>query len=166
MPFRTEAAVYYPLNAIFLFATPARALAISTAVHIALAGIFFYLFVNSLGVRRFSAFASALAYMFCAQHILRLFAGHLSITSSITWTPLLFFFVERYARYLRSRDLIWGTLILSFQILSDNIQIVFYTGICVILYALLRSIVLYRNTGKGRITIRYFAGVTGIFLLN
>lgn len=165
MPFRTETAVYYPLNAIFFFIPAARALAILTAGHLALAGLFFYLFVRSLGVGRAGAFASAAAYMFGAQQVLRVFSGHLSITMAAAWIPLLFFFVERYLRNGRPRDAVLGAAALALQIFADNTQIVFYTCLSLLVFAFLRSLALLRETGEAKKTAKRCGGAAGIIAL-
>ncbi len=164
MPFRTETAVYYLPNAIFLFLSPGRSLALSIASHLALSGVFFYLFIRLIGVSRFSAFASALVYMLWAQQVLRVHAGHLPITLSVAWIPLLFFFVERYLRQGRRRDIAWGALVFAGQIFADNSQIVFYTAGLAIFYTLLRSFYISRETGRPAAALGRAGGVL-VFLV-
>ncbi len=162
MPFRTETAVYYPPNALFLFLPAARALAVSLAAHLALAGVSCFLLARLLGLRRFSAFAAGLVYAFCAQQVLRVYAGHVPITSSAAWIPLVFFFVERYLRRRRARDFAAGAIVFALQIFSDNTQIVFYTSAGVAVYALLRTILFSRERRTAGRALRGFAGVIGL----
>jgi len=129
-----ESALFYPLNLIFLFLPLAPALNLSFVLHLFLLGIFQFLFLRYLKLRRWLSLLGAFVLMLSAPVILAVYAGHLSNVCTIAWVPLLFLLAEGFSR---TRKLLWAAgagFILALQILAGHWQYVYYTLLLLGLY--------------------------------
>ncbi|HEA47194.1 MAG TPA: hypothetical protein ENH97_02145, partial [bacterium] len=150
-----QSALFYPLNFLYLILPTHFAINYSIILHFFLSGVFFYYFIRYLNIERFSAFISSLIYMFAATQVGRIYAGHLTVLSTIIWIPLLFLFLEKYFREDGFLYIILAGLILALQILAGYIQVVFYTAIGLFLYFLFRTTVLYREKRRAKLLVRH-----------
>ena len=119
-----QTAAFYPLNAIYLFIPVERAMGYSVILHVALAGIFMYIFARSLGLGILGGTVSGIAYMLSAFVVSR--ASFLSMTCAIAWLPLLFALAERLVRRLDGRSAALLGLAVGLQFLAGHAQLWYY----------------------------------------
>ncbi len=116
---------YYPFRLILEALLPVdRLLAGIFVVQFTIAGIGFYLLMRELGVRRWAAAVTGVAFQFTGLVASYVYAGHDGRVIVATFTPLVFFLLHRGAR---TGELRWfagvaatvGAALLSFQIQSN-----------------------------------------------
>lgn len=129
-----EAALFYPLNLIFLCLPLARALNLSFILHFFLLGFFQYRLVRYLGSRRFSSLLAAVVVIFSAPVVLHFYAGHLSNICTLAWIPLLFLLAERFRRRGKLLEAGGAGLVLALQLLAGHWQYAYYSGLLVFIY--------------------------------
>ncbi len=132
-----QSAVFYPLNLVYLVFPIERAMGYSVVMHVALAGLFMYLYARTLRLSCFAALVAALSYMFSGFLISRL--GFLSMANSTPWLPLLFCLAERLIRNRGFGDTLLLGLILSLQFLAGHVQLWYYGLWALSFYVLCRS---------------------------
>lgn len=148
-----EAALFYPLNLVFLLLPLPAALNASFLVHLWLLAVFTYLWLRFTGSARLPSLMGSLTLAGSAPVILHLAAGHLSNICTFAWVPLLFLLAEKF---FRSRRLRWaaGTgVLIGFQILAGHWQYVYYTGLALATYLLGRVLVEQRGRGNNRLLL-------------
>lgn len=150
-----ESALFYPFNFLYLFLPTHLAINYTIILHLFLSGIFFYYFIRYLNIERFPSFISSLVYMFAATQVCHIYAGHLTVLSTIIWIPLLFLFLEKYFREDRFLYIILAGIVLALQILAGYIQVTFYTIIGLFFYFLFRVVVLYREKRRAKLLVRH-----------
>lgn len=133
-----QVGVLYPLNVLFLLPLPAyRALTLFVTLHFTLAAVFTYLLARLWGIGRAGATLAGLSFGFGG--FLMGQVSHPNIMTGGAWLPLIFcLFV--YA--LRSRRLalaLLGGIPLALQALTAQPQIIFYTLVLLVGYALFES---------------------------
>jgi hypothetical protein len=130
-----QSALLYPLNIIYAFLPVHRAINISIALHIFLAGVFMYLWVHNRKLHPLACLLSSAMFMFCGAHFLHIYAGHLPNLCAIVWVPLIFLAIDRLLEY---RGLGWclvGMFAVLMQILAGHPQYVFYTAVAAAVYS-------------------------------
>lgn len=150
-----ESVFFYPFNFLYLFLPTHLAINYTIILHIFLSGVFFYYFIRYLDVERFPAFISSLVYMFAATQVCHIYAGHLTVLSTIIWIPLLFLFSEKYFREDRFLYIILAGIVLALQILAGYIQVTYYTTMGLFLYFLFRAMVLYREKRGAKLLVHH-----------
>ena len=111
-----QSAVFYPPNWLHLVLPTAAAINVLIILHCFLAGAFMYAFVRGLGLRPISATMAAVVFMLGAQYFVRVYAGHLSVLSTMVWTPLILLCWESFLR--RRRLGVFLATVVVVQILS------------------------------------------------
>ncbi len=132
-----QSALLYPLNFPYLLLPVGAAINIGIALHVLLLGFFMYLWASRRGLHPLAALLTGMIAMFCGPHFLHIFAGHLPNLCTMTWVPLIFLAVDGL---LERPTLGWGLLgsfAVSMQVLAGHPQYVYYTGLCVLIYATL-----------------------------
>ena len=122
----------YPLNIITSFLPPALDLNLSIIITFILAAIFTYFYSRSLGLNRFSALISGIAFAFSAFFVARL--KHLNMINVAAWVPFIFwmtrkFFLERKPRYA----LLTG-IGFALQLLAGHPQMAFFSFFIFLIY--------------------------------
>ncbi len=135
-----QSALLYPPNWLYLVLPIAKAINVSIALHVFLAGCFLYLWTYYRGLHPAACLLSSILFMFSGPFFLHIYAGHLPHLAAMAWAPLLFCAIDGL---IRERSTLWylvGVLALTMQILAGHPQYVFYTAIAAGLYSLLRLI--------------------------
>ncbi len=141
MPFwaHFESTIFYPLGILFWFITPDKAYGYTMFGHLALAGIFMYILVRSVGIGISGSFVAATIFMGNGFVMALLYLGHMCPIQSYIWLPLILYFLnvstksEKPYFYGAMAGAIWG-----FQILAGAPQDAFYTFLASILFLLCR----------------------------
>ena len=140
---------FYPLAFIQFFMPLHRALGWKLVLTVFLAGLFMYMCMRAFKFNREISVFSALAYMFSANLVSWVYAGHdgrMYITSLL---PLLMLFVEKA---MNSRKVIYFLLlggVIGLLVLANHPQLAYYASWATALYSLFRLILLYMD-GKGQ----------------
>ena len=121
-----------------------------------LAGLFAYLFIRVLGLRRLSALFGAIVYQLSLFMVVSVVFP--MIVAGTVWLPLVLTAIELIARQHpalggRSATLPWlvlGALALGMQVLAGHVEITYYTLLVSGAYSAWRLIVLYREERQGR----------------
>lgn len=130
VPFLANApsAVFYPANLLFLIGGQPQLLTVSMVGHVALAGIFMYLFCRqALDLSPGAALSGALALAgsgFAVGHSEQLNQG-----DALPWVPVIVLGLDQA---YRQRDPRWAALLavgLALEVFAGHPQIVYYTGL-------------------------------------
>jgi len=144
-----SSAIFYPLNALFLFLPVHTAINWSFALHIFLTGMFTYLFMRLVGVAEFGSLIASISFMFSGTVILRLFAGHLSIVCALPWFPAQILAVEAGLRFRRLSCFILGGVAVGMQWLAGHPQYPLYSLMALVAYFALRLAIRMSGSEKG-----------------
>jgi len=150
-----QAALLYPLNALFLILPLAKAINWGIALHVFLAGAFTYAWAARRGLRPPACFLSAVIFMFCGAHFPHIYAGHLPNLCALIWAPLLFLAIDGL---FETPSLGWsllGMFALAMQVLAGHPQYVFYTGVAAAIYC---ALCLFKTRKRKRFVL----GLAGI----
>ncbi len=130
-----QTAMLYPLNLVYLFLPLAKAISLSIAFHVFLAGLFTYLWIRRRGIHPAACLVSAVLLMFCGDHLLHIHAGHLANQASMVWAPLVLLAIDGCFDTRSFRWCLLGMFAVGMQILAGHPQYVFYTGITAVVYS-------------------------------
>jgi hypothetical protein len=132
-----ENAVFYPLNIFLLLFSFNSVLSLKMvetflALHYFLTGLFMWIFLRSLPLKRFAALSGAIIYMFSGY--LAAHAQHLGPIMGSTWIPLILYYCKKYIVEKNNRHVIKAGLLLGVQILAGYPQTTFSTLLAILLY--------------------------------
>lgn len=133
-----QTGLLYPLSLPFLFLSVVKGINWSFILHTYLGGMLMYFWLARQSLHRFACLAGALMFAFCAPFYLRIFAGHLTPSNTITWIPLVLLAIDGMIAAPSLGWLLLGTGAVSMELLAGYPQILFYTAIAAGLYTLLR----------------------------
>jgi hypothetical protein len=135
-----QAALFYPPHLIYLFVPLAKAINVTIAFHVFLAGLFMYLWTAYRGLRSEASLFSSILFMFCGAHFMHIAPGHLSNLSAMAWTPLIFLSIDGLFDRRPYGFLLLGIGAVAMQILAGHPQYVYYTAFAACIYALLLTV--------------------------
>ena len=144
-----QAALLYPLNALFLVLPLAPAINWSVALHVFLCGAFMCWWMARRGLLPPAAFLAAFIYMFCGANFLHVYGGGLSLLCSVAWLPLLFLAVDEVFRAPALRWCLAGMFAVAMLVLAGNPQMFYYAGLATAVYGAL----CLARPGGGRIRV-------------
>ncbi len=146
-----QSAIFYPLNAIFLFLPTAQAIDVSLTLHLAVAGFFMYAWLRRLKLGFSPAVTGAVVFAFSGFPLTHIFGGHLPHLNTWAWLPAVFLAVDHLvsARNLRSSALLG--LVLAVQATAGHPQFLFLTLLAAFAYGAARTARLTRGNGRLRV---------------
>jgi hypothetical protein len=153
MPFvaNSQSAVFYPPNVIFYLMDPARAFAVSAALHLFLAGWFAYLLLGALGLGRFGSTFGGVAFAFCG--FLATWLQLPTVVNSAVWLPLALFCVARYFDTRRVGYIIGMGFAVGTALLAGHPQVFLYVAGVTAVYFIFRAVAsegaARRRAGRG-----------------
>ncbi len=122
----------YPFSVIYYLLPLSRAYGVFTVSQFFLAGLFAYLFLRALGVRRLSALFGGIVYEFSLFMVVSVVFP--MIIAGAAWLPLILTAIEHVIRQrpLGGRPATWpwltlGAIALGCQILAGHVEITYYT---------------------------------------
>jgi len=146
----SQSAVFYPLNVLFYVFDPAHAFAISALIHLFLGGLFIYMFLRAIGVRRVGSTFGGMTFAFCG-----FFAAwiHLpTVMNTAVWLPLALFFIARYFATYHAGNVLGLGFAIGTAALAGHPQILMYVAGMAGLYFIFRAAT--ADGGAGRRVIR------------
>ena len=130
-----QSALLYPFNLVYLLMPLAKAINVTIAWHVFLAGIFMYFWAWYRRLHPLACFLSAVLIMFCGAHFWHIYAGHLANLCTMVWAPLVFLSID--ALY-EQRSFVWsllGMFAVTMQILAGHPQYVFIIAVAGAIYS-------------------------------
>jgi hypothetical protein len=119
-----QTAIFYPFNLLYLILPIEHGLTLSIMLHLALAGLFMYLYTRYLGLQPFAATLSALTYMLSGYIVGR--SQFVVMVNAAAWFPLLLLLSDRLATRRNALDVLGLALVLAVQLLAGHAQLWFY----------------------------------------
>lgn len=138
--------LFYPINVLDFLIEPHSVFGYYFIIHVFLFGFFVYLYMRVLGLRRFSAFISAIIAMFSGKVITQVYAGNIN-QMAFVWLPLIFLFFELS---IRKKSYFYATLTgitIAIQFLGVHSQQFLYDMLAFFLYFIFRSFMNIKKTG-------------------
>lgn len=140
-----QTAIFYPISTILLFILPKHlAIGYGVLIHVFLAGLFMYLLVRYIGLKRVSSLISAIVFMFGPFIISH--TGVPPLIHTVAWVPLIFLL---FTIALDRQSWQWGIVVaifLAIQFLAGQTQIFLYTVFLLFVYLLFRLYIVLRET--------------------
>lgn len=132
-----ENAVFYPLNVfLWLFSLNSvlslKMVETFLAFHYFLTGLFMWIFLRSLPLKRYAALSGAIMYMFSGY--LAAHAQHLGPIMGSTWIPLILYYCRKCIVEKNNRHVVKAGLLIGVQILAGYPQTTFSTLLAILLY--------------------------------
>lgn len=113
-----EHGLFQPVNMVFLFFDIPHALALHAFISLALMGIFFMLFMRSLGVLYVPATLGGIVYICCGASAAAM--SRPAVANALVWMPLLFWVVRIYLKQPCLAAIISGSFVLALLWLSGS----------------------------------------------
>ncbi|MFH1783795.1 MAG: hypothetical protein ABH868_02705 [bacterium] len=133
-------------------------------IHFLLGGIFMYLLCRSLKLGGFSSFISTTLFIFSGYLISTI--NLLTTLSAVIWLPLILLFFKKATEQQKLWPGLFIGILLSFQFLAGQPDVVFMGGILLILFALYQAGILFTEKKNLSIQQRWsFLSRTGLVLL-
>ena len=132
-----QAAVFYPLNVLYLLLPTEYALNASVVLHVAMAAIFTYAFCRvALGLGRLPALVAGAAFAFSG--FMGAQAGHVNQISAAAWLPCLLLCLDRAIARRSVRWVAIGAFVVALQFLAGHTQESYMNLVTAGLFALFR----------------------------
>jgi len=129
---------FYPGAWLKFFMPLTRALGHKLVWHVLLAGVFMYLFLRTLKVRREAAFLGGLMYMLAPSFVSLLYPGHDAKMYVTAFLPLAFAFLEKGMERPRFATFSLLGAVMGLLILTSHVQMAYYSYWALGLYFLFR----------------------------
>lgn len=129
-----QAAIFYPLNLIYLFIPLQKAVNWDITLNIFLAGLFTYLWTSHRRLHPLACLLASILQMFGSTRFLHIYSGHLDALATMTWTPLIFLAIDGM---LDTDSWNWwflGIFGVAMQIVAGHPQYLFFTAVAVVIY--------------------------------
>ncbi|MFP5502092.1 MAG: hypothetical protein ACLGIN_06355, partial [Candidatus Sericytochromatia bacterium] len=138
-----HAGVFFPLNWTFLVLPPVAAMHVTVLATYFLAGGSAYMLARAIALPRVAALVAGLTYMLGGFLVLN--QQHIMMVQVAALTPLVLWTIERFARTGRSAYPLFGTIVVTMQILAGHPQMTAYGLVMAALYGLWRGVGLPRE---------------------
>ena len=142
-----QAALFYPLNWIYLVLPLNVAVNCEIVLHVFLTGFFMSLWMARYKLNPVAILLSAAMVMFGGPYFLHIYAGHLAPLDAMAWVPLILLAVDGLIDEIKAKWVLLGVFAFAMQILAGHPQTVFNTVITVILYTALCLIRSFKKPG-------------------
>jgi len=139
-----QSSVFYPPGVLFYFLPLVPAFNYFQALHIALAGFFFFLLLKYYKCSDSASLAGAAAYCFSSFLIFKITAGHPVALSGYIWLPLVILFTENAVRAPGPDAVILLALSLAFQFLSGHTFPLYTSLVFLAIYLAFHRLVNYK----------------------
>lgn len=133
-----QSALLYPPNWLYLILPLPTAINVGIALHLVLAGIAMYCWVQHRRLHPVAPILAGLIFMFGGTYFLHIYPGHLTNLCTMVWAPLIFLSIDRLTSEPGWGGAWLGAAAVAMQLLAGHPQYVFYTGVIAGIYALLR----------------------------
>ena len=150
--------LFYPPYALFYLADPLKAIGYVSCVQLGLGGLFMYLYLRSIRVRRLAALLGAASFGLGGFMLANL--TWLPRVSTVIWMPLILFSFEKCLQREGWLYAVLGGFAVAMCILAGNLAALVYVLLAAGLYALFRIVWAWRRDG-GNLAARYALAIGG-----
>jgi len=130
--------VFYPSSLLYLVMPLYRAIGWTFVLHTFLSAVFAYLAGRSIGLERVPAAVAGFAFMFTGFVVSTLYGGHDGRMFAMVLIPLAFTMLERGLASGRVAWFLGLGLVVSLQIFTPHIQLMYYSSLALTLYGAMR----------------------------
>ena len=155
--------IFYPWSLLYFITSTEFALGYLYIVHFLLMGVFFFYFARQIKLSRPASFVGGLIFMFGPHLTSLVYPGHGGKIFTMTYLPLALMFLDRALdeRPFFNMSLLGLTVGLMFY--AGHIQILFYCGITLLLFLLMRLAAGLRGKKDARWALKGAAGFVYAF---
>ena len=151
---------FYPLSLLYYLLPLDKAYGWFTVANLGLAGVFMFIYMRTIGIRRAGATLAGVAYQLSGFMIVSVVFP--MIVASAAWLPLILTMVEKVLRQsngLRGRRatapwVVLGALAIAMHIFAGHIEITVYTALITAFYCLWRLATLWRIRRQANLLLR------------
>lgn len=141
MPYAMDAnGIFYPFNYLGLFFSLKNFIYIYFALHLAIGTFYTYKYFNLICENKLLPYFMAFIYEF-SIHVGGLRKGHITIICSIIYLPVILYYIEKYIRSKRTKDIVPVAIFMALQYMT-GVQDALYTDLAVGFYTVARIILL------------------------
>ena len=155
---------FYPFALLFFILPLGFAMGYEILLHFFLMGLFMYLLLTHLKLSRQAAFVGGLLFMFSAHLVSLVYPGHGGKIFTMTYLPLAVLFLDRAMDSRPFRNLTLMGLTVGLMFFGGHIQILFYCGIALFVFFVVRLLADIRRKGPAW-GLKATAGFAYAFLL-
>lgn len=145
--------IFYPVSLALFFLNAQQMWGWKMVLHVFLAGVFAYLWLRGLGLRRGSAFFGGLVYMLGADLVSLVYPGGDGKLFVSTLAPLVFWLTDRAARRGRLSDYAFFSLGIALVVFTSHMQLAYFTVWGVSLFFFFRIWERWRTERRGRMVV-------------
>ncbi len=139
--------VLYPGSWIYFFLSPKFATGYLYILHFILMGCFLFAFLRRIGLSKQASFVGGLIFMSAPHLVTLVYPGHGGKIYTMTWLPLALLFLDRALdREMLFNIAVMG-LFVGLMFYGGHIQILFYCGITLLMFLLMRLSVDFKQKG-------------------
>ncbi|MEJ2547212.1 MAG: hypothetical protein P8125_05280 [Gemmatimonadota bacterium] len=153
--------VFYPTSLLYLLMPLHRAIGWTFVMHTALSGVFAYAAARSIRLDPRASAVSGLAFLFTGMVLSTLYGGHDGRMFVMVLVPLAFALLERGLQTGRPGWFAGMGLVVALQIFTPHVQLMYFSSLCLSLYAVVRIAGVGRSEAGRREALRLF----GLFAL-
>ena len=153
--------VFYPTSLLYLVLPLHRAIGWTFVLHTALSGVFAYAAARSIRLDPKSSAVAGLSFLFTGMVLSTLYGGHDGRMFVMVLVPLAFALLERGLQTGRPGWFAGMGLVVALQIFTPHVQLMYFSSLCLSLYAALRIIGIWRGEGGRETAVR----LSGLYAL-
>ncbi|MDT8435305.1 MAG: hypothetical protein RRA92_00995 [Gemmatimonadota bacterium] len=156
--------VFYPTSLLYLVLPLHRAIGWTFVLHTFLSGVFAWFAARALGLGRSAAAVAGISFLLTGFVVSTLYGGHDGRMFVMVLTPLAFACLEKG---LASGRVAWFAgfgLVVALQIFTPHVQLMYFSSLLLLFYALVRIAMLAREEGRSR-AVHAGGAVAGAFVL-
>ncbi len=135
-----QAALFYPLNLIYLVLPLGKAIDCEVGLHVFLIGLFMALWVGRYQLHPLAVLFASSIVMFGGAFFYHVYAGHLAPLDAMVWTPLILLTLDCLLDEPSFKWVLVGICAFAMQFLGGHPQVLFNTVVTSILYGAARLI--------------------------
>lgn len=129
-----QPALFYPPTWLALVVPVNTALGLIVVLHVWIAGMGMYGWMQSEGASRIGALFSGVVFAFSGYFAVRIWAGHLGVLATGSWLPLLLWIYRRVDRQERWAPAVAGGLPVGLSILAGHTASFVYVALTLVVY--------------------------------
>ncbi len=133
-----QAALFYPLNLIYLVLPLRTAINSEILIHVLLLGIFTALWLKRYQLHPMAVLLACAMTMFSGPFFYHIYPGHLATIDSLAWTPLILLSIEELTEEPTASWILVGIFAISMQLLAGHPQTFFNTIVTGGIYGTMR----------------------------
>lgn len=146
--------VFYPTSLLYLVLPLHRAIGWTFVLHTALSGIFAYAAARSIRLDPKASAVAGLSFLFTGMVLSTLYGGHDGRMFVMVLVPLAFALLEKGLQTGRPGWFAGMGLVVALQIFTPHVQLMYFSSLCLSLYATLRIAGIWRGDAGARAALR------------